>query len=107
NNYASISQEEDAMSSFRLALALTVLVGCSGAIFAQQGTSDAGVFRVKSQLVMVDAQVVNKKTGRPVHNLTQDDFELLEDGHPQPISAFSQDEQPLSVVLLFDLTDSV
>ncbi|HKW74534.1 MAG TPA: VWA domain-containing protein [Terriglobales bacterium] len=96
------------MFSFRAAVVLAAIaVGSNGALFAQQRSSDTGVFRVKSQLVMVDAQVVNKKTGRAVRNLKQDDFQLLEDGLPQPITAFSQDEQPLSVVLLFDLTDSV
>ena len=96
------------MIFLRTGLLAAVAVGGFGAItFAQQSASDAGVFRVKSQLVMVDAQVVNKKTGRAVRDLKQDDFELLEDGLPQPIAAFSQDEQPLSVVLLFDLTDSV
>ena len=96
------------MFSFKSMLVAAIVFLASGfALFAQQPTSDAGVFRVKSQLVMVDAQVVNKKTGRAVQDLTQDDFELLEDGVSQPITAFSQDEEPLSVVLLFDLTDSV
>jgi VWFA-related protein len=39
--------------------------------------------------------------------LTRDDLEVYEDGVQQQISFFSQDELPLSVVLLFDLTDSV
>lgn len=96
------------MFSFRSALLVAATaLGCHGVLYAQQAPSQARVFRVKSQLVMVDAQVVNKKTGRAVRDLKQDDFELLEDGRPQPIAAFSQDEQPLSVVLLFDLTDSV
>jgi VWFA-related protein len=58
-------------------------------------------------LVTVDAQVLQKKTGRPVGSLKREDFELYEDGLPQEISFFSQDTLPLSVVLLFDLTDSV
>lgn len=96
------------MVSFRSALmAAVIAVNSCGVLFAQQTFSDASVYRVKSQLVMVDAQVVNKKTGRAVQDLKQDDFQVLEDGLPQQIEAFSQDEQPLSVVLLFDLTDSV
>jgi len=66
-----------------------------------------GVYRVSVRLVLVDAQVVEKKRGQVLNSLKQEDFLVLEDGVPQPISAFSQDRLPLSVVLLFDLTDSV
>lgn len=39
--------------------------------------------------------------------LTKDDFQLYEDGVRQQIAEISRDQLPLSVVLLFDLTDSV
>src|SRR5947199_9739765 len=65
------------------------------------------VFRVRVDLVVVDAQVLNKKTGRPVGALRREDFELFENGVRQQITSFSQDELPLSLVFLFDLTDSV
>ena len=39
--------------------------------------------------------------------LSGNDFQLLEDGAPQTISYFSRDELPLSVVLLFDMTETV
>jgi VWFA-related protein len=64
-------------------------------------------YRVNVRLVLVDAQVINKKTGRLVNSLKQNDLQIFEDGVPQQITFFSQDELPLSVVLLFDLTDSV
>jgi len=51
--------------------------------------------------------VVNKKTRHVVPSLKATDFEIYEDNTPQRVSAFSQDTVPLSVVLLFDLTDSV
>jgi hypothetical protein len=35
------------------------------------------------------------------------DFQVAEDGNPQRISCFSHDQLPLSVVFLFDLTDTV
>jgi VWFA-related protein len=59
------------------------------------------------QLVQVDAQVLEKKTGRPVGSLGKEDFQLYEDGVQQKIAELSRDQLPLSVVLLFDLTDSV
>lgn len=62
---------------------------------------------VSSQLVLLDALVENKKTGKLVENLQQPDFRLSEDGVPQTITYFSQDRLPLSVVFLFDLTDTV
>jgi VWFA-related protein len=65
------------------------------------------VFKVNTDLVVVDAQVVSKKTGRTIGALQREDFELYEDGVKQDISFFSQNELPLSIVFLFDLTDSV
>jgi VWFA-related protein len=67
----------------------------------------ADVFRVNVRVVLVDAQVINKKTHEIVSTLKKDDLEIYEDGVQQQISSFSQDELPMSVVLLFDLTDSV
>jgi VWFA-related protein len=64
-------------------------------------------YRVTTRLVLVDAQVLDKKTSVPVNTLKPEDLEVYEDGVQQQISFFSQDELPLSVVLLFDLTDSV
>lgn len=65
------------------------------------------VFRIDVRLVQVDAQVLNKKTRHAVRALKQDDFEIYEDNARQQVSSFSQDTLPLSIVLLFDLTDSV
>jgi VWFA-related protein len=57
--------------------------------------------------VQVDAQVLSKKTRQAARELKKEDFELYEDNVRQQVSSFSQDTLPLSVVLLFDLTDSV
>ncbi|HEY2912126.1 MAG TPA: VWA domain-containing protein, partial [Candidatus Angelobacter sp.] len=65
------------------------------------------IFRLDVRVVQVDTQVLNKKTRHAVRALKKDDFEVFEDNIPQKISSFSQDTLPLSVVLLFDLTDSV
>ena len=45
-------------------------------------------FRVEVNYVEVDA-VVTDAEGRPIANLTKDDFELLEDGKRQDVSTFS------------------
>jgi len=67
----------------------------------------AATFRLDVRVVQVDTQVIDKKTRHARPSLTKEDFEVLEDNVPQKISSFTQDTMPLSVVLLFDLTDSV
>jgi VWFA-related protein len=79
---------------------------CIGAE-AQTFDQKAGVLRVDVRVVLVDAQVLNKKTRHAARELKKEDFELYEDNVRQQVSSFSQDTLPLSVVLLFDLTDSV
>lgn len=69
--------------------------------------SDTVTIRADVNLVQIDAQVLQKKTGRPVGTLTKDDFLLTEDGVQQKVAQLSRDQLPLSVVLLFDLTETV
>lgn len=68
---------------------------------------DAPVFRATSELVLLDVQVIHAKTNTAAGDLRAEDFELSEDGAPQKITFFGSDQLPLSVVLLFDLTESV
>src|SRR5580698_524883 len=63
--------------------------------------------RVSAKFVVLDAEVENKKTGNLIGTLKSDDFVLSEDGVPQQITYFSHDQLPLSVVFLFDLTETV
>lgn len=58
--------------------------------------------RLAVDLVVLDAQVIQHKTGRIVGNLTRDDFVLAEDGVRQQVTQFSQDTLPLSVILMID-----
>ena len=74
----------------------------SACAFAQDVT-----FRASTELVAVDALVESRKTGIPVKSLTRGDFEIYEDKVLQPITQFSLDTVPLSIVFLFDMTDSV
>ncbi|MBX7220167.1 MAG: VWA domain-containing protein [Blastocatellia bacterium] len=46
------------------------------------------ILKVSTSLVQIDAVVVDKQ-GRHVTNLTAEDFEILEDKQPQPISNFA------------------
>jgi VWFA-related protein len=63
--------------------------------------------KLSTQLVVVDAQVLHKKTGVPAHGLTERDFVVYEDGTKQQLTHFSQDSFPLSIVLLLDVSGSV
>jgi VWFA-related protein len=91
------------------AITLYFLASASICASVNGQTSDerAKVFRLDVHVVQVDTQVLNKKTRHTVRELKKDDFEIYEDNVRQQVSSFSQDTLPLSVVLLFDLTDSV
>lgn len=80
------------------------IVLLAAAAWGQDGTP---MFRATSELVLLDVQVINNKTKTATGQLEAHDFELFEDGAPQKISFFGRDQLPLSVVLQFDLTDSV
>lgn len=69
--------------------------------------SDEEVLKIDSNLVTVVTSI-SAKTGTKPTQLTQDDFEVLEDGVPQEISSFARDEDtPLRLIMLFDTSSSV
>ena len=72
------------------AIAAVVLVA---APLAQQPAPSA-TFQVQVDFVDIDA-VVTDERGNFVAGLTKDDFELLDDGKPQEISAFSLVDIPV------------
>jgi Ca-activated chloride channel family protein len=85
------------------------------ALFAAQSASNLkaqnkdsiDVLKVNTDLVIFDAQVVDKKTKRMIGDLSRDDFEIIDHGVKQQISYFSRDELPLSIILLLDVSRSV
>ncbi len=87
-------------------IAACVLFGATLAS-AQPPPGELLTFRTTSEEVLLDVLAHERKSGRPVTGLEAGDFRVLEDGVPQQIVSFSRDELPLSVVLLFDLTDTV
>jgi VWFA-related protein len=88
-------------------LLAVVLPAGSGRAQSSESPADTPTIHVDSQLVLLDAMVEEKKTGRTVDTLSAKDFQLSEDGTPQAITYFSRDQLPLSVVLLFDMTETV
>ena len=88
--------------------------GCGASLlFGQQSPrpdsseQNVPVIRVSSNFVLVDALVENKRTGALLGGLGAEDFQVAENGVPQDLSYFSRDQLPLSIVFLFDLTDTV
>jgi VWFA-related protein len=92
---------------FSLLAFLVVLLWTGYQRALAQAQPDDDVIRVNTDLVVIDAQVLQKKTGRIVSSLRREDFQIYEDGVKQEITFFSQDKLPLSVILLFDLTETV
>ncbi len=69
---------------------------------AQEGPT----FRIDTKLVNLWVNVTDK-TGAIVGGLKKDDFKVAEDGHPQDIAIFErQSEQPLSIILAIDTSES-
>jgi len=66
----------------------------------------APVLRIDSSLVLIPVRVTTD-IGSPVLNLTRNDFRLFEDGVEQKIAEFSKEEQPASVVIVFDASGSM
>jgi len=50
---------------------------------------------------------VTDSSGRLIEGLTKADFEVFEDGDPQPVTQFSDKRTPVSVGLLLDTSDSM
>src|SRR5579872_4944440 len=98
---------------YSLASCLLVFLFCHHYANAQSGTQEdapddpGAVIKVNINLTVVDAVVMHRKDSQPVSGLTAEDFQIYEDGVRQKIVSVSQDKLPLSIVFLFDLTDSV
>ena len=91
----------------RFACALLLSSMCFAEAQQTQQIQQPYTLEVNTQLVLVDASVQIRKTGESVEGLTAGDFVVTEDGVPQTLSSLSEDQLPLSLVLLFDLTDTV
>jgi len=72
-----------------LLLAPLAVLGIAGRPAAQATPDQAARFGARTEAVVVDVTVVDKK-GRPVTTLAQSDFELFEDGDPQTILSFDR-----------------
>ena len=81
--------------------ALAVLAAFSLSVTAQQPT-----FRSGTQLVSLFVTVTDLQR-RLVPDLLQEDFEVLDNGKPQPIVFFDNQPQPITVVVMLDTSGSM
>jgi VWFA-related protein len=86
--------------SRRRFLALASLATTAAAAAPQEPTFSSSV-----TLIRVDAEVL--QDDRMIEGLTAQDFEVLDNGQPQPVRNLSRDLEPLDIVLLFDISGSM
>jgi len=85
-----------------LKLALIALL-CTAAAGAQDSP-----FTLKVDVAMVSLDVaVFNASGAPVTNLTREDFQIYEDGRPQPVQSFASSSSPYNVLLIIDKSGSM
>jgi VWFA-related protein len=73
---------------------------------SQQAPDPQAIIRRQVNLVLVDVTVADTKGGF-IGGLHASDFELLDDGGEQEIIHFSQDEIPLAIALVVDVSRSM
>lgn len=93
-------------------LTLALLLICGGgasSVQAQEPTAPAQdeVVKVRTRVVFLDALVTDKKTKSFAAGLAPENFEVLADGKPRPVSYFTREgdknRRPLALALVFDL----
>lgn len=80
-----------------------------GAFVGVTGASTDGQtarFRATTQTVSVYVTAL-EPGGHLVPGLTRDDFEVLDNGAPQELTAFSSDIQPISMAIMLDMSSSM
>lgn len=88
-----------------LAGTLAAVAALAGSLGAQDQRRP-GAIQVQTNLVDILASVIDSN-GRPIANLTKDQFDLTEEGRPQTIERFeAQTNRPLDLMLMVDASAS-
>jgi len=72
----------------------------------KRNTPDGGAFRADAKLVLVPVTVLDRR-GAIVNGLASNAFTLTEDGAPQPIRSFSEEDAPVSIGIVLDVSGSM
>ena len=84
-------------------LTIVILVAC---VLDLGAASQQPVFRGTSDAVRVFVTVTDKD-GRLITTLQQSDFEIRDEGKPQPITLFDNTPQPVRLIVLLDVSGSM
>src|SRR5215467_15376462 len=90
----------------RNVLLLAIIAALTSVSLHAQEVEDT--IRIKTRVVFLDALVKDKKTNLPISNLTQENFQVLDEGKPRPISYFTREGQarkPLALISILDLRE--
>jgi VWFA-related protein len=94
-------------SSRRLIAAAALAIGVLAVQApSAQSPQQPPVFRGSTEAVRVFVTVTDRD-GRLVTSLTRDDFELRDDGKPQPITQFDNTPQPIRLIVMLDVSTSM
>ena len=91
------------MFFMRLVATLFCLIACGAGKETVQ--DPAAVFKTGVTQVHVDVMVTNEKG--PIANLKREDFVIEDDGQPVSINSIGRDAEPLSILLLLDVSGSM
>jgi Ca-activated chloride channel family protein len=87
--------------------ASVALIACAlGALGATQQQEQQPVFRGSRDTVRVFATVTDRD-GRLVTTLKQEEFEVRDEGKPQPITQFDKSPQPIRLIVMLDVSGSM
>jgi VWFA-related protein len=95
------------MYRHRLSFVLLAIIATLASVTIRAQEVDETI-RIKTRVVFLDALVKDKKTNLPISNLTQENFEVLDNGKPRAISYFTREGQarkPLAMILVLDLRE--
>src|SRR5690349_17555962 len=93
------------MSKHRLSFVLLIVIA-TFAFVSVRAQEVEETIRIKTRVVFLDALVKDKKTNLPISNLSQNNFEVFDDGKPRPISYFTREgeaRKPFALILVLDL----
>jgi Ca-activated chloride channel homolog len=86
-------------------LAYATLATCVLAVLGAAGPQQP-VFRGTGEAVRVFVTVTDRD-GRLVTTLTQHDFEIRDEGKPQPVTVFDNTPQPIRLIVMLDVSGSM